>query len=224
MSIAKQPIYFISGLGADETVFERLGFDDSYELHYVQWLEPNRGESFKSYCTRLSDQIVEKNGSLIIGLSFGGIVAQEISKSVNFEKIILLSSVKSRAELPIYYRIIGSLGLYLLVPSFILKCYNPFTAWFFGANTKAAQTILKSFVTNVSSNFLKWAIRVIVTEKFEFLRSSKTLHLHGTKDRILPIRNLSNLVPIEGGGHLMTYTNSAAVNQKIVAFFKLPLL
>jgi pimeloyl-ACP methyl ester carboxylesterase len=40
-------------------------------------------------------------------------------------------------------------------------------------------------------------------------------HLHGTTDRILPIRYVANAIPIEGGGHLMTLTQVEAVSAEI---------
>ena len=41
------------------------------------------------------------------------------------------------------------------------------------------------------------------------------MHIHGSKDRILPVRFVQCDIAIEGGGHLMVLTHSATLNEII---------
>lgn len=48
-------IYTISGLGADQRVFQELKLD--YELVPLNWISPIRNESIQSYASRLAENI-----------------------------------------------------------------------------------------------------------------------------------------------------------------------
>ena len=87
-------VYFISGLGADERVFQFLDLS-KIEHQFIQWNEPQKKESLSSYCKKLTEQIDLKQEIILIGISFGGIIAQEISKIIECKKVIIISSVKT---------------------------------------------------------------------------------------------------------------------------------
>jgi pimeloyl-ACP methyl ester carboxylesterase len=97
---ALKDIYFVSGLGADERVFRLLKFE-GYQPVHLHWVAPQAGESIADYAQRLSTQI-KSDCPIIIGLSFGGMIAVEIGKHISVEKVILISSVKTTSEIPFY--------------------------------------------------------------------------------------------------------------------------
>ena len=97
-------VYFISGLGADKRAFKYLQLDSRLTIHHVDWLSANKNESLVAYSKRLAEKIDTTKPFCIVGLSFGGIVANEISKIISPEKIIFLSTAKNRSELPWYFR------------------------------------------------------------------------------------------------------------------------
>jgi hypothetical protein len=41
------------------------------------------------------------------------------------------------------------------------------------------------------------------------------VHIHGTKDNIMPIRYIKNCIRVKGGGHLMIYQKAAQISQLI---------
>src|SRR4051812_10681953 len=106
----KKRIYILAGLGADERVFRELDLGD-FETTFIQWTPVQPGTSIENYATSLLSQITAPE-PVIVGLSFGGIVAVEISKMVPTEKVILISSAKSKKEIPNYFRLMGRLGLH----------------------------------------------------------------------------------------------------------------
>jgi hypothetical protein len=114
---------FISGLGADERVFQFLNLIDS-EKNYIEWIEPFKNETIENYVKRLSLQIDTSKTNILICVSFGGLIGIELSKILKFEKIIIISSVKNRSEIPFYYQIVGKLKFYRLIPASLLKSYN----------------------------------------------------------------------------------------------------
>ncbi|GHM99522.1 hypothetical protein WSM22_10120 [Cytophagales bacterium WSM2-2] len=203
-------IYIISGLGADERVFKSIDFANS-NVNYVKWITPNHNESIEGYSIRLLEQIPAKN-PILIGLSFGGMMAMEIAKHIPIKKIILISSAKTKREIPFYFRWIGFLRLHKLVPTPVLKKSNIVTRWFFGAKTIDGRKILREILRETDSAFLKWAIDKIVNWKNESVPSS-LIHIHGTEDKIIPIRFVKSDFQIEKGGHLMTLTHSNEISK-----------
>ncbi|HQV56104.1 MAG TPA: alpha/beta hydrolase, partial [Chitinophagaceae bacterium] len=83
-------VYFISGLGADKRAFSFL--DLSFcEPIFIDWIKPVDNESLYQYAMRLKEQINEPS-PIIVGVSFGGMLATEIAKSDASAKVIIISS------------------------------------------------------------------------------------------------------------------------------------
>ncbi len=191
-------VYLLSGLGADKRVFSFLDLSD-FKVNHVEWIEPNNNETIQSYAQRLIKQIATDQPKLI-GVSFGGIMAIEIAKLIPTEKVILISSAKTRDYIPMFYRLAGRIGLNRIIPPWILKNANPLTDWLFGATTKEQKGLLKEMLKGTEDKFLKWAIdKVVNWENVAEPGNVKTIH--GTADRILPFKTAD--FKIVNGGHLM---------------------
>ncbi len=134
-------LYIFSGLGADERVFQRLDFS-GYSTTFVKWIVPQDKETIEQYATRLLDQITTTKPTLI-GLSFGGLIAVEVAKQIETEKVILIASAKTKNEIPFYYRFAGQLKIHRLLPTRILKSSNFITNWLFGASSTFDKQLLK---------------------------------------------------------------------------------
>ena len=208
-----EPIYLISGLGADERVFQNLDFGRRRPT-FIQWIEPKDNETIQDYALRLSEQIVT-NKPIILGVSFGGMIAIEIAKQIDYQQVILISSAKTKTEIPLIYRILGRLKLHKLIPIRLFKQANILTYWFFGMNSKSEKKMLKGILNDTDSTFLKWAMDAIITWKNEVI-IDKLVHFHGDNDRILPIKNIKNVdLIIPNGGHLMVFNQADEINDAL---------
>lgn len=97
-----QKVYYISGLGADKRAFSFL--DLSFcEPVFVDWISPLKKESLKNYALRLRQQINEEH-PVVVGVSFGGMLAAEMAKADEQMKVIIIASNKSADEFPAYLR------------------------------------------------------------------------------------------------------------------------
>jgi pimeloyl-ACP methyl ester carboxylesterase len=205
-------IYFISGLGADERVFEWLTLQKRYACAYIQWLEPYKRETLLHYAERLKEQIHENEAFVLIGVSFGGVVAIELAKKLKPEKVIIISSIPKASFMPLYLRLIGKSGIHQLLPAFLLKNVNFLTYYFFGVQGTKEKTLLKTIIQETNAKFLKWAISRILYWQSE-ITMDKLIHIHGTADKILPLPHSINVIPVEGGGHFMIVTHAAEIDQ-----------
>ncbi|MET4083452.1 pimeloyl-ACP methyl ester carboxylesterase [Pedobacter sp. UYP30] len=206
----KKKIYLFSGLGADERAFRKLDLSP-FSAIYIQWILPKNNESIEMYATRLLAQITTTN-PILIGLSFGGIMAIEVAKQISTEKILLIASVKTSSEVPFYYRIAGKLRLHKLLPQKLLLHANFITNWFFGVKSKREKNVLKQILKDTDSIFLTWAIDKIVSWKNKEIPSN-IIHIHGEDDKILPRKFVDANVIIKNGGHLMTLDKSGEISK-----------
>jgi len=207
-------IYFISGLGADKRIFRKLSLPTVYELIYIDWIVPVKGESLKDYALRLAAVIDISKPFYLVGVSFGGFIAIEIAKSFHPLHTFLISSLTTKQEMPWYYRLAGSLKLLHILPVYQFKSANRLSYKFFGAKTAEHKIMLKQIISDTDTSFLKWALISALNWKNTKVPVHVT-HIHGTADQILPIRYTHPDLVINGGGHLMVYAHAEVVSQMI---------
>lgn len=206
-------LYGISGLGADKRVFDYLTLN--CEFIPVEWIKPKRKESIEEYSLRLSTVIDKKEEFGILGVSFGGLVATEISKILKPKLTILISSAETRKELRLLFRGIGKLGLINRLPA---RMFNPprrIANFLFGTSKKE---LLNQILNDTDLNFARWAVNKLVTWKNE-KKLVGCFKIHGTKDKLIPPRKTYNMILIEGGEHFMIVDRadeiSKIINEKI---------
>jgi len=205
-------IYILSGLGADERVFKYLDFKD-LDVTFVQWIKPCPNEPLADYTRRISEQITDEN-PILIGLSFGGIVATELAKLIPVQKLILISSLKTQQEIPLIYRLAGKTNLHRLIPYSILKKDHLLNRWLFGVIRKNDKDLFQRVLADTDIDFLKWAINCIV--KWNNIEVHPNLfHIHGTDDKLLPIRKSGKVIAIQNGGHLMVLDKAKQVSEAL---------
>lgn len=213
----KPKIYCVSGLGADERVFQKLKFEGYNPVH-INWLEPEKKETIADYAQRLTAQINSEK-PIIIGLSFGGIIAIEIAKQIETEKIILISSIKNQQEIPFYFQILRWFPIHRSIPAKIILCLGQLlAAWFFSLNTIAERKLFRAIVQDTDAKFMKWAIDRLVLWKNEIIPQN-LYHIHGESDRIFPYRFVREDFNVGQGGHLMILNQAEHISlliQKII--------
>jgi pimeloyl-ACP methyl ester carboxylesterase len=205
-------IYFLSGLGADKRVFSKLALDESFNVQYIDWISPRKKESLHDYAYRLTAQMDTTKPFQLVGLSFGGIIASELSSIVHPEQIILVSSTATNIPVSRFNR--GLIKFLLLSPfaAPILKSANSFTYKFFGADTPELQALLKQILKDTDSKFLKWALIRMSAWKHP-VKVDHLYHIHGTLDKLIPLKIVNPDVVIEGGGHLMVYAQHEEISK-----------
>ena len=207
-------VYFISGLGADKRVFAKLQLQD-VEPVFIKWLPPLEKEILSEYCNRLLQQIDQSKPIFLIGVSFGGIVAQEIAKLIKVQKIIIISSVKSPSEYSLSIKLARTLKLNKFVPSSVLKHLNHFSSdYYFSIKTKSESDLLSKIIEDTDTPFMAWAIEQILHWENE-PRHQSLLHIHGDDDRIFPSKYIKDATWIKGGGHFMVYNRANEMSDLI---------
>ena len=200
-------VFLLSGLGADKRVFEFLDLRD-YTLHHVIWVKPLPKETTTEYASRLLPQITRAK-PVLLGVSFGGMVALEIAKLISVERIILISSAISPRAIPAYFRLMSKLNIQKLMSEAALKRPNEVLYWLFGITQKEHKSLLAAIMNDTDVTFFKWAIESIMLWKGKTY-AGEIIQIHGTSDRILNFHMADYAVT--GGGHLMVMTNAKEVS------------
>lgn len=200
--------YILSGLGADHRVFSRINFPSNHT--HLPWIENEPNESIKSYAKRLSEGITHKN-PILIGLSFGGIIAQEIAAIMPVKELILISTIRSKSEKPWYFQLAAKLNLVSLIPDFLLAKPNIFVAYAFSLTKKEDKKVLQSCFDNTTSSHMKWAMKQIVN--WQGVKYNRlTFHIHSKRDRIFTTNKNTSDNKVNGG-HFAVYTNADELNE-----------
>ncbi|PSR56780.1 alpha/beta hydrolase [Adhaeribacter arboris] len=216
-------IYCIPGLGADARMFQLLQLDASrFEVVVLKWLLSHKNESLVSYAQRMANQILINNQPvLLVGVSFGGMVAVEISKILPSAQIILISSIKTSAELPGYLRFFGKIGIHKYLPLQWAKKLPWLYNWVFGANTLLEKKLLHQIIQATDIPYAKWALTAIVNWQSRD-HIPNLIHLHGNQDKLFPVSYLDKPVVYEGG-HLIILSQadklSLLINQEANRIF-----
>ena len=216
METQKTHIYFVPGLAASPEIFEFLHFpEDKFELHFLEWLIPlSAHESIEAYAKRMSDLVLEEN-PVLIGVSFGGIMVQEISKHLQPKKTIIISSVKSRIELSKSLKFIQKLKIYKLFPSKMIENIEIFSFLAIGETFKTRLKLYKKYFTVRDRKYLNWSIyNVLHWQQSKPIEN--ILHIHGTADAIFSFKYIKGCIPIENGTHIMVI-NKAKTISKIIS-------
>jgi len=193
-------VYFLSGLGADRRVFSFLDLSFCEPIH-IDWIKPLKNESLESYAMRLRREIPEAN-PIIVGISFGGMLATEMAKAEPGIKAIIISSNKTAKEFPGYLRIGKYFPVYKWISGRIIKNSAHLFKWIFGKNGAEQKKVFHQIIRDADTDFVKWAIEAILNWKNDEVPNN-VIHLHGTADRLLPHRLVKADYLIEGGNHVM---------------------
>lgn len=205
-------IYLLAGLGFDERIFSELKINDA-KLNFLKWLEPSRDESLESYVLRMAAQIQRtENPLILIGHSFGGIIIQKISEFIKPQKIIIISSIKLKKEIPVTLKFLKIIPLYKYFNKKLVLASFPVWARAFGYNSDKGRILFHKMISGCTDNYFRWAMHKIVN--FEENKNFENLiHIHGTRDKTFPIKLIKDPIIIKDGSHFMVYSKADDVSE-----------
>lgn len=202
MNSQKTHVYFVPGLAASTEIFRNIKLpENKYVTHIIEWKLPEKGESMASYSKRMAAEITAPN-AILIGVSFGGVVVQAMSEHVTLRKLILISSVKTRNELPKRLRFVNKTGLYKLAPTSLIIKAEDLTRFAIGPRSKKRLQLYNEYLHVRDKVYMDWAIENMVG----FDRETPIpgiIHLHGDQDLVFPKKNIKDAIFCPGGTHIM---------------------
>lgn len=216
MDNTKISVYFMPGLAASSLIFERIVLPDSlFEVHLLDWELPIANESLKDYAKRMAEKITAPN-PVLIGVSFGGILVQEMAAFLNPLKVIIISSVKSNIEFPRRMKIAKTTKAYKLIPTSIFSNMEKLSAFSFGKSIAHRLKLYERYLSVRDVHYLDWAIeRIVLWDRTQV--DPNVIHIHGDADEVFPIQYIKNCIVVKGGTHIMILSKYKWLNENLPA-------
>jgi len=203
-------VYFLSGLGADKTVFQLLDLRFCEPI-FIEWITPLKKEPLRDYALRIKKENDIPDDAVVVGLSFGGMLATEIAKAFPQVRAILLSSAKTRKEIPAMYRTGNYLPLYKWSPPAFQKFFMRHYEKMFGITSKRGKEIYQAVIARADTVFNNWAVWALLHWQ-NMQVPPNVVHAHGTNDKILYYKNIHCDITIPNGGHLMVMEQAVEIS------------
>ncbi|AYN05013.1 alpha/beta hydrolase [Flavobacterium sp. 140616W15] len=212
--MSKVSVYFMPGLAASTTIFERIALpEDVFEIHLLEWEIPLDGESLPDYAKRIAQSIKHQN-PVLIGVSFGGILVQEMAKHIVARRVIIISSVKSNVEFPRRMKIAKTTKAYKLIPMRLILNVESLAKFSFGEKINKRLKLYEKFLSVRDIRYLDWAVeQVILWDRTKIDES--VIHIHGDQDEVFPIKYITNCKVVKGGTHIMILNKYKWLNENL---------
>lgn len=203
------------GLAASSSIFERIQLpEEQFEIHLLEWFLPEKNQSLISYAEKMAQNIQHEN-CILIGVSFGGVLVQEMKPFVKAKKIVIISSVKSNVEFPKRFKVAKTTKAYKLVPTKLFENIELLTKFSFGSSiVKQRLALYEKYLSVRNKNYLDWAIEQIINwERTEI--DNEIIHIHGDADEVFPPKNIKEFIPVKNGTHIMILNKYKWLNENL---------
>ena len=204
-------LYCMPGLAANSKIFEFIRLPKPFVIHKLEWIDPLPNESIQSFSKRMCEKIKKKN-PILLGVSFGGILVQEMSKIIPCHKVIIISSVKSYKEFPVHIMLGRRSKAYKYFPTQWIDKTEDFIGFVFGPSMRKRMGLYKHYLSFRSKEYLQWALHHF----FQWDQKEadpKVIHIHGTHDALIPVFNIKNYIAVKGGTHAMILRKAHLLNE-----------
>ncbi len=203
------------GLAASTSIFEHIKLpEDQFEMVFLEWFLPNDKESIESYAKRMNEKILHEN-PVLIGVSFGGILVQEMAKLIPTNKVIIISSVKSNTEFPPRLKMAKATKVYKILPTQLLANVELLVKYAFGSTiVKKRLKLYEKYLSVRDKKYLDWSIENVLLWP-QKSADENTIHIQGDADEVFPIKNIQNCIVVKGGTHIMIINKFKWFNENL---------
>ena len=205
------PLILLSGLGADERVLAPLKPAFAH-LIIPPWIPPMPDESLAHYAARTAHAIDPRRPCFIGGISFGGMLAIEMTHHLEALGCFLIASARRRDELPKRVRWLGSLTA--RSPAGVVVAASRVASGLSVALRRIACPATLELLYQVKRTdpaFARWAFGAMLNWQASSAPDGVPVwRIHGDCDRLLPLRGEADVL-VPGGGHLLPLTHADQV-------------
>lgn len=205
-------IYAIPGLGTTEKLYANTKIN-GVEIIVLNWPAPEKNDTMQSYARKFLPQINTHIPFCLLGVSFGGMICTELSKIISPKKIFLISSCKSRKELPWFIKTLKYIPLHRLISENQHRKMAYRGRWIIGFG-KAYIPEFLGMVNSMTKNYFKYCINIIVNWNNTTLQKN-TIHIHGDNDILLWYKFVKPDYTISRGSHAMVVFQADEINKII---------
>lgn len=202
------------GLAASPTIFEHISLpSEVFETHLLEWFIPDQGMSLEAYALEMSGHVAHKN-PVLIGVSFGGIIVQEMARLIAVRKVIIISSIKQRSELPRRLVFAQYTRIHKLLPTGLVNNVELLARYAFGESVTKRLRLYEQYLSVKDKYYLDWSIDQVINWK-QTHPPKGIIHIHGEKDAVFPIKYIKNCIEVSEGTHTMILHRYKWFNERL---------
>ncbi|WP_291961991.1 alpha/beta hydrolase [Maribacter sp.] len=207
-------VYCMPGMAAGPAIFEYIKLPkENFELHLLEWSIPTKGVSLSEYAKQMSSMVKHEN-VVLLGVSLGGILVQEMTKFVDVRKVIIVSSVKTRYELPKRMLFARYTKVHKLLPTGLVNNIELLAKYAFGESVTKRLSLYEKYLSVRDKGYIDWSINELVNWKQE-IPCKKLVHIQGEKDTVFPKENITDCIVVPNGTHTMIIHRAKWFNQNL---------
>ena len=208
-------LYLIPGLGADHRIFGRLQLP-GYAQHFLDWPTMPEGSTLIDFAKVLSEKVDPAQPHALIGVSMGGMVAQELAPITGAQRTIIVSSWKGPQEMPPQIRLLrGTHPERILTKAFVQRTL-PFIRWQMGVEGKEESELFDALLQLHTVAQLKVQIAAVLAWEGPKKKPKGLVHIHGDHDRLMLKPFIKDAIFVPKGGHFMVYDKAKEVSALLV--------
>jgi pimeloyl-ACP methyl ester carboxylesterase len=187
-------------------------------MEVIEWIPHERAETLAPYAARLAATITGTGPVVLGGISFGGHVAlamvPHLLTRLDVRAVVLIAaSLSPRAIRP------SLRALAWVAPFMPAALLHPIRQplinggrWLLGPLTPNGKQVVRELARRVDTRFALWSYGAMVRWPGSPTASLPVLHIHGQKDRVIPLRAVSPQRVVPDAGHLVNVTHAPEVN------------
>ncbi|WP_040278070.1 alpha/beta hydrolase family protein [Psychroserpens damuponensis] len=208
-------VYLMPGMAANPHIFEYIKLPkDQFEIHWLEWMIPNKNETLEAYAKRMIKTYVEHDNVVLLGVSFGGILVQEMSKYTSVRKLFVVSSLKSKHELPKRMKVMKYTKAYKILPTQLVSNIDFLAKYAFGETITKRIELYKKYLSVSDKDYLDWSIKNVI-EWEQDAPNADAIYIHGDKDAVFPHSCTGNCIVLKGGTHIMIINKYKWFNENL---------
>ena len=214
MTDAKIHVYFMPGMAANPSIFRYIDLPhDTFTVHLLEWFVPTEDLSLSEYARVMNEQITHDE-PVLVGVSFGGMLVQEMAKQIKVKKVVIISSVKHPSEMPKRMRLARYTKVHRLLPTGLVNNIEFLAKYALGDNLTKRLDLYQEYLSIRDKRYIDWSIDQIVNWKAPDIPMN-LVHIHGEKDPVFPIANIKDCIPVRNGTHTMIIHRAKWFNEHL---------
>ncbi|WP_289040331.1 alpha/beta hydrolase [uncultured Zobellia sp.] len=214
MRDSKIHIYFMPGMAANPSIFRYIILpEDKFVQHLLEWFVPHKNMSLEAYAEKMNENIHHEN-AVLIGVSFGGMLVQEMARFKSFRKVIIVSSVKDSSELSRRMIFAKYTHVHRLLPTGLVNNMELLAKYAFGETVNKRLALYEEYLSIRDKYYIDWSIDQIVNWKPKKAIPG-LVHIHGEKDAVFPIGKIKECITVKNGTHTMIIHRARWFNEHL---------
>lgn len=207
-------VYLLPGIACDHHLFDRIDLG-GFDVVKLDWPRFRRGTTLEEIALDLVPHINKSEPHILVGVSMGGMVAQELALITNPVKVILISTWTGPQEWPRFVRFGAAVGVQRVITNTAMKAVWPVKRFLTGQDARTAEA-LREMALREGPQQIRRGLSAIFRWRGSRWKGP-VVRIHGDKDRLMPIQQLQPDHVVRGGAHAMVYCHANAVSAALRA-------